>query len=319
MNWSDERYVRVYTRDTADWLALSFDAQALFLQLLRKVDRAGVLELGRHGLKAAAIAIGQAALWARLEPALVELLTDGCLVHNGNRIVVPNFVEAQEAKHSDRLRQEQSREKRRFESVTQRDTESRSVTIGHDLSQDVTTGHDVSHAVTFGHSVPSVPCSAVPCSAVPEDVAGAGAPCAAPLPLAGGSSSPVPDIKPLKAPPSDAAFGMVAYLLTAIHSHTPGFAPPLGSKWARDIDLALRVDGRTVDQLKTVIDEAHRSADPFWRSNLLSGKKLREKFDQLWVKAQQRGGRNGTGRRNDDNLSANDLWEMSQEAARRST
>jgi hypothetical protein len=313
MNWSDERYVRVYTRDTADWLALSFDAQALFLQLLRKVDRAGVLELGRHGLKAAAIAIGQAALWARLEPALVELLTDGCLVHNGNRIVVPNFVEAQEAKHSDRLRQEQSRERRRIESVTHRDTESRNVTNGHDLSQDVTTGHDVSHAVTFGHSVPSVPCSAVPCSAVLEDVAGAGAPCAAALPLAGGSSSPVPDIKPPRAP-SPEALEVGAYLLTAIRSHTPNFSPGLlPSKWARDIDLALRVDGRTVAQMASVIDEAHRSADPFWRSNLLSGKKLREKFDQLWVKAQQR----GTSRRNDDNLSANDLWEMSQEAARR--
>ena len=41
MDWSNERYVRVYTRDTADWLALSTDAQDLLLLLLRRL-RIGV-------------------------------------------------------------------------------------------------------------------------------------------------------------------------------------------------------------------------------------------------------------------------------------
>ena len=49
MDWSDERYVRVYTRDTPDWQCLSFLAQGLFCLILRKVDRAGVLPLGRSG------------------------------------------------------------------------------------------------------------------------------------------------------------------------------------------------------------------------------------------------------------------------------
>ena len=35
MRWEDERYVRVYTRDTPGWLSLSFDAQALLF--LKKV------------------------------------------------------------------------------------------------------------------------------------------------------------------------------------------------------------------------------------------------------------------------------------------
>ena len=35
MRWEDERYVRIYTRDTPSWMLLSWDAQALFLQLLR--------------------------------------------------------------------------------------------------------------------------------------------------------------------------------------------------------------------------------------------------------------------------------------------
>lgn len=66
LRWQDERYVRVYTRDTADWLSLSFLAQGLFVLLLRKVDRAGILPLGRQGKKGAVVAIGHAHEWNRL-------------------------------------------------------------------------------------------------------------------------------------------------------------------------------------------------------------------------------------------------------------
>lgn len=95
MRWEDERYVRVYTRDTVDWQGLSFDAQALFLLLLRKVDRAGLLDLGKPGNRGVAVAIGHPRDWARLEPALEELLTDGCVrvVDEGRRLVVRGFPE----------------------------------------------------------------------------------------------------------------------------------------------------------------------------------------------------------------------------------
>lgn len=103
MNWSDERYVRLYTRDTADWMALSFDAQALLSLLLRKADRSGVIACGKHGKRAAAIVIGHAREWSRLEPALEELLADGVLDFDGESLIFPNFVEAQ--RHlSERLR-----------------------------------------------------------------------------------------------------------------------------------------------------------------------------------------------------------------------
>ncbi len=113
MNWSDERYVRVYTRDTPDWQCLSFLAQGLFCLVLRKVDRAGVLPLGRSGRKAVAIAIGHAHQWPLLEPALDELLADGCLRIEGELLVVPNFIEAQEAEASDKARAKAYRERRR--------------------------------------------------------------------------------------------------------------------------------------------------------------------------------------------------------------
>lgn len=105
LDFSSERYVRVYVRDTADWLALSWDAQALLMQLLRKADRSGVVSLGRHGKRSVAALVQQVALWeSRISPALEELLADGCLVHEGEDLVFPNYTEAQEAKASGAMR-----------------------------------------------------------------------------------------------------------------------------------------------------------------------------------------------------------------------
>jgi hypothetical protein len=115
MRWEDERYVRVYTRDTVDWQSLSFDAQALLLLLLRKVDRAGLLPLGKHGKRGVAIAIGHAREWERLAPALEELLSDGCvtLTDDGTTILVPNFIAAQESTASAVQRTREYRERER--------------------------------------------------------------------------------------------------------------------------------------------------------------------------------------------------------------
>ena len=44
--YSGESYVRFYTRDTPSWNVLGWEAQALYPQIRRKVDRAGVLDLG---------------------------------------------------------------------------------------------------------------------------------------------------------------------------------------------------------------------------------------------------------------------------------
>lgn len=128
MNWSDERYVRLYTRDTPDWQCLSFLAQGLFCLLLRKVDRAGVIHLGKTGRKGAAIAVGHAHQWVQLEPALDELLADGCVRIEGDLLVLPNFLDAQEALASDAARAKKAREVRRDLAKAGRKPESRGVT-----------------------------------------------------------------------------------------------------------------------------------------------------------------------------------------------
>lgn len=178
MRWEDERYVRVYTRDTVDWQGLSFDAQALFVLLLRKVDRAGLLDLGKPGKRGVAVAIGHAREWVRLEPALEELLADGCvrLVDSGTRLLVPNFMAAQEAKASDKSRQQKSRETARdaaaLQDVMARDGASHGVTACHESGQNVTTGHAASRAVTPSRAVPSraEPSSSLSAGADPEEL-----------------------------------------------------------------------------------------------------------------------------------------------------
>jgi hypothetical protein len=147
VNWGDERFVKLYTRDTPDWLALSFDAQALFVLLMRKVDRSGVLQLGKHGKRAVALAIGHASHWERVEPALDELVADGCVVMHPEMLVIRNFIEAQEVPASNRRRQAEFRARRR-DAVTSDNDESQRVTQRNAESHDVTPSNAASHGVT---------------------------------------------------------------------------------------------------------------------------------------------------------------------------
>lgn len=54
-------------------------------------------------------------------------------------------------------------------------------------------------------------------------------------------------------------------------------------KWDEDMDKLIRIDDRPYEEAVAVIMFAQN--DSFWRANILSGKKLREKYDQLYMKA----------------------------------
>jgi hypothetical protein len=144
MRWEDERYVRVYTRDTPGWLSLSFDAQSLLVLLLRKVDRAGLLSLGKLGPRAVAVVIGHGAQWKRIEPALQELLDAGTAVINGDTLAIPNFVAAQETPASGAQRTRDWRERQQVSAL--RDAAARDVSsrFGDETSQNVTTCDETS-------------------------------------------------------------------------------------------------------------------------------------------------------------------------------
>lgn len=156
MDWSNERYVRLYVRDLPDWKLLPWQARALFPLLLKVVDRAGILETkaGPRGV-AAAVDVPLEVVG----PGLEALIADGCVREIENGYLLPNYLDAQESSKSDRLRQQESRANRRAKALTPNTT-----------SQTVTGSHATSHADTNGHSVQcsAVPYSAVPSSAVPS-------------------------------------------------------------------------------------------------------------------------------------------------------
>lgn len=152
MNWQDERYVRLYTRDTPDWVAWCWQARALLPLLLRKVDRAGTMPLGKRGIEgvAALVQLPQEVSDAGMN----ELLNDGCLVVRGNLLVIRNFIEAQEARQSDKSRQAESRARRR-EIAKPAESQDVDVTGCHTASPGVTSSHQMSQPVTPSLAVPS--------------------------------------------------------------------------------------------------------------------------------------------------------------------
>lgn len=76
---------------------------------------------------------------------------------------------------------------------------------------------------------------------------------------------------------------LAQFLEEQIQKHTPEFKADetRRQRWAKDIDLMIRRDSLDPDKIADVIVWAHKST--FWRANILSGKKLREKYLQLSI------------------------------------
>jgi hypothetical protein len=142
MDWTNERYVRAYVRDTADYLVLSWQARGLWWEVIRKADRSGVVATN-HGARGVAALVR----WPIevVQDALSELVADGCIQECAGGFVLPNYMPAQEAAKSTSERKRESRESRRLQMVTirdpsgtNRDQESQSVTPSHTESRNVT-------------------------------------------------------------------------------------------------------------------------------------------------------------------------------------
>jgi len=115
MDWPNERYVRVYTRDTTTWKLMDWRGRTVLSLLFRKVDRAGVLDVGHDGV------LGLAAVLELpidiVEAGIAQLTTarggTPTVVDTGTAYVLPNFLEAQEAPQADAQRKRESRSRRR--------------------------------------------------------------------------------------------------------------------------------------------------------------------------------------------------------------
>lgn len=156
LDWANERYVRVYTRDTTTWKLVDWRARTVLLHLFRKVDRSGVLDVGEDGVAGLA-AVLELPLEEIVEPGIAQLVKRGTVERTADAYILPNFLDAQETPASDAQRQRVQREKRRASKrsgdgdVTNRDA-------------GVTDGHVASRGVTPNRTVPfrSEPCLAEP-------------------------------------------------------------------------------------------------------------------------------------------------------------
>jgi hypothetical protein len=154
MRWEDERYVRLYTRDTITWKMLPWEGKALLALLFRKVDRAGLIDVGDYGAEGV----------AALVDLPTEVVTEGLAslikaktvqwAEGGTVLLLPNFLTAQEAHQSDAQRKRDQRErvvaKAKLDSIAHE--MSQGVTKSHETGQKVTSGHTESQPVTVGHS-----------------------------------------------------------------------------------------------------------------------------------------------------------------------
>lgn len=146
IDWSNEPFARLYKRETDDDLLLSWEARAVWHEFLKRCDRSGMLET-RRGVQ------GMAALLRVplevIERVLQELIEDGRIRSVPNvGFVAPNYLQANDSPRSDRVRQAESRLRRKQDALNAGNHNSESRDSSHDVSHDVTRGHTESQPVT---------------------------------------------------------------------------------------------------------------------------------------------------------------------------
>jgi len=85
-------------------------------------------------------------------------------------------------------------------------------------------------------------------------------------------------------------YRLAEFLLEKIKENNSRFKDPNLQIWSKHIDLMIHLDKRTPEDIRIIIEFCQ--SDNFWKVNILSTQKLREKFDQLWMKMSN-GGING--------------------------
>jgi DNA-binding MarR family transcriptional regulator len=108
-----------------------------------------------------------------------------------------------------------------------------------------------------------------------------------------------------------------------IQQNNPDGKPPTPKQlqnWANDVRLMIERDKRPIEQIRELLEWTQQ--DEFWKANVLSMGKLREKYDQLLIKSRQvaiRGTTNGRGDKNQPDFTTINEFEQFQIENRRSS
>ena len=251
MDFSNERYVRLYTRDTTGWKLLRWQGQTVWTLLYRKADRAGVVNL--DGLEPwEAVALHCDLPEEVAQPGMQRCLDRGWIVRDGDRLVFPKFIEANETPMSDAQRARDSRAKRAA-LVTNRDAPSQNVTAP---SQNVTECHTESRGVTRSHTASLLTTPSTPCLTTPTQIARAHEE-QAPFQCEDFGGGRLSRAAPEKTP-SLAARG-AAWLAAAISQEPFSHS----GKWADALaEIAAKPEHELGTALNTLASESGRMSDP---------------------------------------------------------
>ncbi len=138
MRWEDEHWIKLYTRDTPTWKIMCWQGRVLLPLLLRKVDKAGLLECGDLGRSAIGLMVDLPE--EVVLPGLKDLERLKVIIWHGGVLEVPKFEEAQEAQTSDVVRKREQRA--RAKAKARADVViSQPAVIPEGVSRDVTQGH----------------------------------------------------------------------------------------------------------------------------------------------------------------------------------
>lgn len=166
MDFANERYVKVFVRDTLTWKLLGWEGRSVLLMMMRKLDRAGCLDVGDDDPAEAVAAIVDMPLEV-VRPGLSRLFEREVFRVGNGILVMPKFVEGQETPQSDQQRKRESRARRRELAMvtkrpdlgTNRDpgetkrpaTETKRPEVGTERDATGTNRDEMSRAVTSGH------------------------------------------------------------------------------------------------------------------------------------------------------------------------
>lgn len=112
------------------------------------------------------------------------------------------------------------------------------------------------------------------------------------------SSASGTDARPKKEekvfPKDSDAYQAASFLARQKEKHYPDLKPPEEKdlqRWAADFDKCNRIDKHSWDDIADVLRFAQKSS--FWRQNILSGKKFREKYERLMIEMTEENRKNG--------------------------
>ena len=145
MNWCDEKYVKLFTRNTATWCMWPWQARCVLPLLIRASNYAGLVDVGGKD-PIQGLAVLMMVPREVVAPALEAMLEDGTVEVVKSGYLIPKYLEAQESTKTARLKKSDQRDRERAKArgivdvpVTQCHPTSPSVPLHHQPTTTTTT------------------------------------------------------------------------------------------------------------------------------------------------------------------------------------